>query len=122
VALYEWLTDGKTVPAGAMVKPADTAGKPDSKPASNTKPAAAKPMSPKSNPFKLRGDKLIQEIGKLFTAFDGDGNGYFSEDEKAEGRSIITSTTLDEKGIKELGEFKDFIAEELRKRQGTKAA
>jgi hypothetical protein len=122
VALYEWLMDGKALPAPAVVKPADTAMKPDSKPAANTKTAAAKPASPKSNPFKMRGDGLIQEIGKLFTALDNEGNGYFSEDEKAEGRSIIASATLDEKGIKELGEFKDFIAEELLKRQGVKAA
>jgi primosomal protein N' len=45
---------------------------------------------------------------------------YFTEEEKEESRRIIRTTRPDEEGIKELKDFKGFLAEELAKRQAGK--
>jgi hypothetical protein len=72
--------------------------------------------------LKEQGAQLVQEIGQVFNSVSPDGVPYFTEDEKEEGRNIITTTRLDEKGIKELAEFKGFIQDEFQKRQQKKAA
>jgi energy-coupling factor transporter ATP-binding protein EcfA2 len=130
VALYEWLADGK-VEAPSMAATTTI---------SNVNPEAAKRTSSRTrnpeggeggrtnaftskiNPLKEQGAQLVQEIGHVFNSLSPDGVSYFTEDEKAEGRNIVTATRRDEMGIEELAEFKSFIACELQKRQQKKAA
>jgi hypothetical protein len=125
VALYEWLASGKAeIPA-----PATEATPTVTEPTEPSKQAAAKTKSPapktppaKTNPFKDQGLKIVEEIGAVFNTVSPTGKPYFTEEEKVEGRSLIATTKLDEKGIKDLEVFKDFITEELQKREAHKAA
>jgi hypothetical protein len=113
----------ETVPETAMTNPAPatTAAEPAKRVSAKTR-TAAKPLPPATNPFKERGNQIVKELGALFNTVDKEGKPCFTEEEKAEGRSIITTTRLDETGIRELEDFKGFIAEELNKRKIKKAA
>jgi hypothetical protein len=66
--------------------------------------------------FQGQGNALVKEIADMFNSAAPDGTPYFSEDEKADGRNIVTTTHLDETGINELGQFRDFIKTEFQKR------
>jgi energy-coupling factor transporter ATP-binding protein EcfA2 len=131
ILLCEWLAGGKakappmpeTVPETAMTNPAPatTATEPAKRVSAKTR-AAAKPLPPATNPFKERGNQIVKELGALFNTVDKEGKPCFTEEEKAEGRNIITTTRLDETCIRELEDFKGFIAEELNKRKIKKAA
>jgi hypothetical protein len=124
LALYEWLASGKAeIPTVVPPKNEPSATTHPPKQATpKSKTPATKTPPPKANPLKEQGDKLVNEIGEVFNTVSPSGKSYFSEDEKAEGRSLVTATRLDEAGIKDLEVFKDFIAEELQKRQAEKAA
>jgi hypothetical protein len=132
VALCDWLSGDQTKMPDASAPEETTSAKPQ-KPSAVTKPKSEKPAvwtqtaaasasPPAGNPFKERGNRLVQEIGQVFNAVSANGAAFFSEDEKADGRSIVASARLDESGIQELEEFKGFIADELAKRQTRKAA
>jgi uncharacterized protein (UPF0335 family) len=124
VALYEWLASGKVeTPVTAATTTAPAVNPEAAKPAgSGTKSPTLKAFISKINPLKEQGAQLVQEIGQVFNSLSPDSVPYFTEDEKAEGRNIITTTRLDETGIKELAEFKGFIYGELQKRQHRQAA
>jgi hypothetical protein len=129
VELYNWLASGKakipempeTVPEESVTEtPATTP--PRRTAATRTRATTTRPPAVKPNPFKDRGNQLVKELGVLFNTVDENGNPCFSEDEKAEGRTLVTTARLDETGIRELEQFKGFIAQELEKRQLKKAA
>jgi hypothetical protein len=58
----------------------------------------------------------MKEIGTIITAAKN-GEPYFSEEEKEQARGIIKATKLDEKGITDLKDFKDFLYAEHAKRE-----
>jgi hypothetical protein len=124
LALYEWLASGEAeVPSTAVPTNVSSETTPPPKEtAAKTKTAAPKKPSTKANSFKEQGDKLVNEIGEVFNTVSETGDSYFSEEEKEVGRNLIGKTTLDEKGIKDLESFKDFVTEELEKRKPPKAA
>jgi hypothetical protein len=127
IALYDWLSSGKpSVPAAAdtavvPAKPSVSASKPK-----NTKTATGKPDSPETvkpevttvtSILKETANGVIKEIGDVISEANVFGIAYFSEAEKEEARGIIKATRLDENGIKELRDFKGFLAEELGRRK-----
>jgi hypothetical protein len=127
VALYEWLASGK--PEKPIQK---TPSKPEKvqqeKPLSEKvqttleKPKAEKPASRGKEPtLKERSSELIKEIGVIITS-DKNGEPLFNEDEKEGARDVIKKTRLDEKGLKDLKEFRDFLSTERTKRESKKAA
>jgi phage recombination protein Bet len=64
-----------------------------------------------------RREQLKQDIEKILTAVSESGEAYLTEKEKAETRQIIKTTSLDEKGIKDLEELKTLMGDELKKRK-----
>jgi phage recombination protein Bet len=84
----------------------------------NSKPAAP----PKSADVKSAGNAVITAIGEILNAVDAAGQRYFSEDEKADARQIVTSVKAGEQGLRELQGFRDFLAGELSKRENTRKA
>jgi hypothetical protein len=127
IALYDWLSSGKpAVPVVVETSslPAKTSA-PVSKPRS-TKAAAGKtgaqgtvkPEVPTvTSILKDTANGVIQEIGDVISEANVYGIAYFSEAEKEEARGIIKATHLDENGIKDLRDFKGFLAEELGRRK-----
>jgi hypothetical protein len=99
IALYDWLAGGTA----------------EGKPYSSW--TAQAPQTTAANPnLELVGKTVIQEIGKIITAVSPDGQPYFSEAEKDEGRQLIKGANPDEKGIDELREFRDFLTNLLMER------
>jgi len=120
VALYDWLASGKPEMPGTPVE--NTPAKPMQPKPAQTKPKASSPtVASRKKPIKEEGDEIIKEIGGIITAANN-GVAYFSEEEKEGARQIIRDTKLDEKGISDLKEFKDFLSEERSKRESKKAA
>ena len=123
VALYDWLASGKAV---ITKNSAET-----KQPAEKTLPKTEKPAATetKTKPeksgkilsFKEQGSGLMKEIGNIITAAK-DGQPYFNEEEKEGARQIIRDTKLDEKGLADLKDFKEFLSDELAKRESKKAA
>ncbi|WP_010256909.1 ATP-binding protein [Treponema primitia] len=114
VALYDWLSSGTAAPA-PETKPAKT-GK------VKTEPPKAVPSKLPAEPstagsVKDRGKSIVQEIGQLITTVSESGSAYFTEGEKEEARGIIQTIKLDEAGIRDLGDLKGFLADELAKRK-----
>jgi hypothetical protein len=118
IALYEWLSSGNaTVPIVNATSTADT------KPAKVKAKAAVTTTT--ENTVKTQkqvAEAIIQEIGVIVTSEAQSGVPCFSEDEKVEMRQIIKTTRLDESGVKELRELKDFLTTELVKRKGKKSS
>jgi hypothetical protein len=107
IALYEWLS-GETHPQQATI-PTATA----SAPAMNQTP----PMPQQQTPACVAERKVvIQAIADVIK------QPCFSEAEKDEARSLITSVRKDENGLAELRNFKDFIAGVLAERSQQQAA
>jgi hypothetical protein len=102
-ALYDWLSVGK-----AVSSPPETPAKPVK--------TGAKSKSPDTTSLKEKGNKIVGEIGQLINTAAKTGAPCFTEDEKEEARSIIRSTKLNEAGIQDLQALKEFLAEELEKR------
>jgi hypothetical protein len=125
IALYDWLASGTAAPpsAAAELKAAPVTAKPAAAKNNHAEPGI---KAEKTNPLKVRGEGLIQDIGQIMTAVSPQGPAYFSEEEKEEARQVIRSIKLDDTGIGELEEFKAYLGEELQKRQvkkgDTKAA
>jgi nucleoside-triphosphatase THEP1 len=121
-ALYDWLSSGKAEIPEAPAQTEKSPAKPVKKAAApETNPKPETPAAPKSNSLKSRSDGVIQEIGRIITASQ-EGSPLFSEEEKEEARQIIRETHADENGIKDLEDFKTFLADERSKREGRKAA
>ena len=119
-ALYDWLSIGtaEAGKVGEQLKGTD-AGKIK---AENVTSKRQPSVEVKQQSFKLEGDAVIIEIGKVITATADNGAAYFSEAEKNDARQIIKSTKLDKEGVGDLRNFKLFLAEELEKRKLPKAA
>jgi hypothetical protein len=133
VALYDWLSSGTAVAAPASapvpaseVKPTKTLkAKPgDVKtPPTKTTPAKTPPAEqPPTESLKDKGKEIVQEIGELITTVMESGQAYFNEGEKEEARQIIQSIKLDEAGIRDLGDLKKFLDDELSKRKTANAS
>ena len=139
IALYEWLASGKpemptaTTPATAGKTPAKPEKAPAA-PAAKTGKTPPKPEKKASAPVKEGDGKpaeqptlkeqsatINNEIGAIITAVKN-GNPYFTEEEKEEARQLIKGIKLDEKGITDLKDFKEYLSEELSKRESKKAA
>jgi len=112
VALYEWLMSGVAVQPKKEVLP--------------TQKEAAKPVKNTAAPakgtgtLKERSAVLIKEIGSIVTA-SANGQEYFTEEERNEARQIIQSTKLNDEGMKDLQDLRDFLSGELAKRNKTAA-
>ncbi|MDR0451296.1 MAG: ATP-binding protein [Treponema sp.] len=102
--LYDWLSAGTA--------PVPQAPQSPKKVTANGKAETAKPLPG----LKEQGNQIIKEIGAIITAEAGTG-ACFSEEEKEGARQLVKSVRLDEAGIKELNDFKDFLTEELAKRR-----
>lgn len=127
VALYDWLSSGAPAPATVPeVKPAKTAkakaGDVKTSPA-KTAPAKTPPADqPPGGSLKDKGKELVQQIGELITTVSESGQAYFDEGEKEEARQIIESIKVDEAGIRDLGDLKKFLDDELTKRKTANAS
>jgi hypothetical protein len=131
VSLYEWLSSGKAEmpiakPAksgkatAAPTKPATKlAVKPEKTQAAPSQPQAGKPGN--ASTLKAQSNEVIKEIGAIITTAKNNVQ-FFTESEKEEARQIIKGTKLDEKGLADLKDFKDFLSGELTKRESKKAA
>jgi hypothetical protein len=117
--LYDWLSG--EAPTSAEVMPAQPAV---TRPAPVSKPVVKQPANTSvPTPFTTMGKVLIQEIATVITALAPNGQPYFSEDEREEGRQLISSVSHDDKGITDLRELKDFLSNLLAERKaGTKKA
>jgi hypothetical protein len=60
--------------------------------------------------MKAQGEAVITAIGKILNSADTAGQRYFSDDEKADARQIVTSVKTGEPGLRELRTFLDFLA------------
>ena len=119
VALYEWLMSGVAVKPKKEAPPAQQSA---SKPAKTTATAAKSTTAPTkgTGTLKERSTALIKEIGNIVTA-SSNGQEYFTEEERNEARQIIQSTKLNEDGMKDLQDLRDFVSSELTKRNKTAA-
>ncbi|GHT63735.1 hypothetical protein FACS1894110_02080 [Spirochaetia bacterium] len=131
VALYEWLSNGTAVPAPVPapvpeVKPAKTvkakAGDVKTSPAKTAPAKTPSADQPPSGSLKDKGKELVQQIGELITAVSESGQAYFDEGEKDGARQIIESIKVDEAGIRDLGDLKKFLDDELTKRKTANAS
>jgi hypothetical protein len=119
VALYDWLTSGvavkpETHPVQHGAAKPETATAPVQK--NEAKPAKNAPAPNKgSASLKERSAAVIKEIGEIVTAV-GNGGGYFTEDERGEARQLIQGAKATEGGLNDLIVLKEFLAEELAKR------
>jgi hypothetical protein len=104
IALYEWLS-GETHPQQQAITPTATA------PAVNPTP-----QTPQTPACVAERKVVIQAIADVIK------QPCFSEAEKDEARSLITSVRKDENGLAELRNFKDFIAGVLAERSQQQAA
>ena len=98
MALYDWLMSGEADPA-----------------APNPEREAAKTDASLNASLKEQGVAIVSEIAAIITA-ESNGQGYFTDGERDEARSLIQGAKMDEGGIKDLLELKEFLAEELAKR------
>jgi hypothetical protein len=64
----------------------------------------------------------MKEIGAILNTAAPDGQLYFSEEEKADARQIVGSVKAGEAGLRELQGFRDFLADELAKREKARNA
>jgi hypothetical protein len=125
VALYEWLTCGSGE-APVPVPPENPVEKPEppKQAAAHAFQNEAPNAPPDSKPAEVKaaGNAVIAAIGEILNAVDVAGQRYFSEDEKADARQIVTSVKTGEPGLTELRGFRDFLAGELSKRENTRKA
>ena len=84
---------------------------------SNGKAAPSKPVD-----TKTAGEAVIAAIGEILNTADAAGQRYFSDEEKADAHQIVVSVKVGEPGLRELRNFKDFLAGELAKRENTRKA
>jgi hypothetical protein len=96
IELYDWLTNGGNTQSQVIPPPAPSSPMPQMAPAN-------------ANAFASIKKAVVQEITSIITANTPEGKPFFSEAEKAEGRQLISTTSLDDKGISYLKEFKDFL-------------
>lgn len=82
-----------------------------------TAPSTTKPVD-----TKTAGEAVIAAIGEILNAADGAGRRYFSDEEKADAHQIVVSVKVGEPGLRELRNFRDFLAGELAKREHTRQA
>jgi hypothetical protein len=111
-ALYDWLSGGNAapVPEPAVKNGADTTA--TAQPKTATGQAAATIAE-----LKAAGNAVIQELGDILNTASPAGQPWFSEDDKAEARTIVAAVKMDGGGIRELRDFRDFLAGELATRQ-----
>jgi hypothetical protein len=125
--IFNAMTDqGKAPVASANQKTPDKPQEatPETKaPPKTGKPPAGekKSAAPESLTLKEQGSEIMKEIGAIITIAK-DGKPYFTEEEKEQAREIIKATRLDENGIADLKDFKDFLSDELAKREAKIAA
>jgi hypothetical protein len=124
-SLYGWLSGGSATapPEPSSYTPPEPEAKNNTGTAAVTpKAAAGKTTASKTAGLKEAGSAVIKEIGEILNTLSRTGQPCFSEDDKAEARTIIATVKMDEGGIGELRDFKTFLARELAKRQsGNKA-
>ena len=122
IALYEWLASGKAVIPEKQAE--QEAPKPqEAAPASSTIPKPEPQTAGTKTPtLKEEGYKVIDEIKEVITAASPKGEAYFTENEMDDAREIIKATKLDESGIADLKDFKNYLSKELSKRVSKKAA
>jgi hypothetical protein len=112
-ALYEWLASGTAAPAPLTPVPAVSP-----KTAEKTEKAErVKASKPAGDTPETQREALLKEIGDIITAVSASGRAQFSEDEKAQARQIVKDTDHTDAGMRELRDFKGFLADELAKRQ-----
>jgi len=137
ISLYNWLISGKpenpTAATTTMVEKTTTPPekKTTTQAASKTpSKSGKKEVDPeksitenqnKQPTLQEQGKALMNEIGAIITAVK-DGKPYFSEEEKEEARKVIRETKPDQEGITNLKDFKEFLSDELIKRETKKAA
>jgi phage recombination protein Bet len=81
-------------------------------------PAAGKPVKPTiSAELKAAGEVVMSAIGEILNRTDTEGRRYFSEEEKADARQIVASVKAGKTGLRELQVFRDFLADELSRRE-----
>ncbi|MDR2741241.1 MAG: ATP-binding protein [Treponema sp.] len=133
VILWDWLSGG-SAGAPSLYPPANAGGtegaytKPelpqlqrDAVPAV-TREGTQTPPNAKPSGLKTRGEGVMKEIGAILNTAAPDGQLYFSEDEKADARQIVGSVKAGEAGLRELQGFRDFLADELAKREKARNA
>jgi hypothetical protein len=113
-ALYGWLSGGAvSLPEPQPLTPSE----PEAKSSAHTAAVKPKTAAAKTAELKAAGNAVIQEIGKILNTCSRTGQPCFSEEDKAEARTIIATVKMDEGGIGELRDFKTFLSGELAKRQ-----
>jgi hypothetical protein len=132
VELYNWLVNGNAatpLPEAPVIPPAPSPAAKAVNPAKpspkNTVPDSQKEGAGDSEAkaaLKKTMNSIVQEIGKIIVTVSQSGEPLFPEPEREEVRNIIKGTKLNEEGIADLQSLKDFIAEELKKREAKEKA
>jgi hypothetical protein len=132
--LYHWLTTGVSpdeagTKAAALpaLPPVHTpvkqeAAVPMAKPQKPAQ-ATAKPVPPlQPSDLKTRGRTAVDAIGAILKTVSESGEGYFNPQEIEEARQLVNNVPADEAGLKQLEEFKTFLADEIVRRKGQRQA
>jgi hypothetical protein len=135
--LHHWLATGvspdeagtkaaalPTPPAAqSPVKPETSAAVPTAQPHKQAKAAADKPVpSIQPSDLKTKGRMVVDEIGSILKTASESGEGYFNPQEIEEARQLVNNSPADEAGLKQLEEFKQFLANEIVRRKGQREA
>jgi len=88
----------------------------------STKPKTGKQSAESGTPtIEEQHEEVINGIAAIITTVK-DGVPLFSESEKDEARKTVKGTRINEQGLADLKNFKDFLSDELDKRVSQKAA
>jgi hypothetical protein len=120
--LYDWLVTGappdetgKKAAALPELPPAKIPAKPE------TPAKMAAPPVQASDP-KTKGRTVVDAIGAILKTVSESGEGYFNPQEIEEARQLVNSSPAVEAGLKQLKEFKAFLADEIVRRKGQQEA
>jgi len=105
---------GSSLPAPTEPKAPDKPQKPTPKAPTNPKPVN-QPTEPKTPILEKESEEVVNGIASIITTMK-DGVPFFSETEKEEARQIIRVARMNDNGVAQLRNFKEFLSEQLHKR------